>query len=418
MKTLYSRSARTSSPGICCILRKLFLCLWSISPTLFLSACHSKPELAANQPVPVSVRIPHQVQQMESFALSGTVEANSTAMTAFEVSGRVKRVFVEEGQHVAKGQVLAEIDATDYLHGYEAASGAYTTALAGEHKAQNGVRPEELEQARIAYERAADEYSRMKFLYDRKSLDANDFRKFEAAYLSAQQNFEMAQKGSRAEDKQAAAGQTRSAQAQMQDAKTRLAKCRLVAPIAGFIGMKRVNAGDFVAAGTPVFSILDLEIAKVRVAIPEGEIGKLHVGSKATVAIPSLAGQSFEGRVDVLGMTADPLSRTYAGKIAVVNSEHKLRDGMVSEAHIYGSSQICVLTIPGSAVVRDAHGVPIVYVYDALRHLVFARRIETDAFLGSEIVVKSGLTAQDLTVIAGQQNLFEGAPVTLAGGAR
>lgn len=407
-----------STARIVGILWKLLLCLWSISPTLFLSACHSKPVVAANQPIPVLVRAPNQVQQPDSIAVSGSVEANATAMTAFEVSGRVKRVFVDEGQYVVKGQVLAEIDPIDYQHGYEAASGAYAAAQASERKAQNGLRPEELQQARITFERAQDEYRRMKFLYDRKSLDTNDFLKFEATYLSAKQNYEMVQKGSRAEDKQATAGQARAAMAQMQDAKTHLAKCQLVAPISGFIGMKHVNAGDFVAAGTPVFSVLDLNVAKVRVAIPEGEIGKIHLGSNATVTITSLAGRSFQGGVDVLSMTADPLSRTYAGKIAVVNPEHLLRDGMVSEARIYGSAQVHVLTIPGSAVVRDLHGVAIVYVYDSTRRLVFARRVETDAFLGSEVVVKSGLKAQDQVVIAGQQNLFEGAPVSLDGSVR
>lgn len=397
---------------------KLLLCMWSLSPTFFLSACHRAQDVAANQPVPVVVRTPNQVQQLDSFAVSGSVEANATAMTAFEVSGRVKRVFVDEGQHVAKGQVLAEIDPVDYQHGYQVAMGTYATAEASERKAQNGLRPEELEQARIAFERAEDEYQRMKFLYDRKSIAANDFQKFEAAYLSAKQTYEMAQKGSRIEDKQAAAGQTHSAREQMFDAKTRLAKCRLTAPIAGYIGMKRVNVGDFVAAGTPVFSILDLDVAKVRVAIPESEIGKIHVGSNAGVTIPALAGRSFEGRIDTLGMTADPLSRTFAGKIAVVNAEHILRDGIVGEARIYGSEKIQALTIPGNAVVRDAHGVSIVYIYNPARHLVFARRIEADAFQNTEITVKSGLTALDQVVIAGQQNLFEGAPVTVTGGAR
>jgi membrane fusion protein (multidrug efflux system) len=418
MNSLRPRSEYTRTPGIGSILSKLLLCAWSISPTLFLSACHSKPEVAANQPVPVIVRVPNQVQQLDSFAVSGSVEANATAMTAFEVSGRVKRVFVDEGQHVAKGQVLAEIDPTDYQHGYEAAVGTYATAQASERKAQNGLRQEELEQARIAFERAEDEYQRMKFLYERKSLNANDFHKFEAAYQSAKQNYEMAQEGSRIEDKQAAAGQTRTAREQMLDAKTHLAKCRLVAPIAGFIGMKHVNAGDFVAAGTPVFSVLDLDVAKVRVAIPEGEIGKIHVGSNAIVMIPSLAGRSFQGRIDTLGMTADPLSRTYAGKIAVANAGHLLRDGMVSQARIYGTNEAQMLTIPGNAVVRDAHGVAVVYVYDASRRLAFARRIETDAFQNNEVIVKSGLTAQDQVVIAGQQNLFEGAPATVVGDAR
>jgi membrane fusion protein (multidrug efflux system) len=117
-------------------------------------------------------------------------------------------------------------------------------------------------------------------------------------------------------------------------------------------------------------------------------------------------------------MTADPLSRTYTGKITVANPEHLLRDGMVSEARIYGTAQVHALTIPGNAVVRDPHGVAIVYVYDASRHIVIARRVETDSFLENEVVVKSGLKGQDQVVIAGQQNLFEGAPVSLSGGAR
>jgi RND family efflux transporter MFP subunit len=204
----------------------------------------------------------------------------------------------------------------------------------------------------------------------------------------------------------------------MQDAKRHLAKCRLAAPISGFIGMKHMDVGDFVAAETPVLSVLDLDVAKVRVAIPEAEIGKIHVGSSATITIPALAGSSFQGTVDALGMAADPLSRTYTAKIAVVNRGHQLRDGMVSQTHIFGSKQVQVLTVPGSAVVRDARGVANVYVYNSSRQMAFARRVETDEFMGSEIVIKSGLNANDQVVIAGQQNLREGSHVLLAGGAQ
>jgi HlyD family secretion protein len=250
---------------------KFVLCVLSVMPPMTLSSCHSKPSVVADQPVPIKVRVPDQLQQLVSVSASGSVEANATAMTAFEVSGRVKRVYVEEGQHVVKGQILAELDATDYRHGYEAALGVADAARATQSKAQNGLRPEELEQARIALERAQDEYQRMKFLYDRKSLDANDFHKFEAAYQSSKQNYEMARKGTRSEDKAAAAAQTRTSIAQMQDAKSHLAKCRLVAPISGFIGIKHVNAGDYVAAGTPVFSVLDLDVAKVRVTLAQAQ---------------------------------------------------------------------------------------------------------------------------------------------------
>jgi RND family efflux transporter MFP subunit len=258
----------------------------------------------------------------------------------------------------------------------------------------------------------------MKFLFDRKSLDTNDFHKFEAAYQSAKQNYEMARQGSRSEDKSAAEAQTRTAMAQMQDAKRRLANCRLVAPISGFVGMKRANVGDFVAAGTPVFSVLDLDPVKVRVAIPESEIGKIRVGAAATVTFPSLDGQTFKGTLDALGVSADPASRTYSAKIAVSNRTHLLREGMVSQARLYGTQQIHLITVPGSAIVRDAHGVENVYVYYPAKQKVFARRIEAGDFWGSEVVINRGLAPNDQVVIVGQQNLREGSSVLMAGGAQ
>lgn len=418
MNRAESRIELLSAPWIIRLLWKVALCLLSLATTLVITACHDKQPVAADQPVVVKVRMPNQVQQPVSIAVSGTVEASTTAMTAFEVSGRVLKVYVEEGQHVAKGQVLAALDVTDYRHGYEAALGAAEAARASESKARNGLRPEELEQARVAFERAQDELQRMKFLYDRKSLSANDYQKFDAAYQTARQNYAMARQGARGEDKAAASAQARAASAQMQDARTRMARCRLVAPTAGFIGMKRINVGDYVSAGTPVFSVLDLEIAKVRVAVPESDVAKIAIGSKAQVKVPALDGRSLEGTVESLGVAADAASRSYTAKIAVKNSEHLLRDGMVAEARIFGAAQVHVLTVPGNAVVRDERGVESVYVYDSARHTAYARRVEAASFLGNEVVISRGLENGDRVIVAGEQNLREGAPVVLAGGAQ
>jgi multidrug efflux pump subunit AcrA (membrane-fusion protein) len=401
-----------------CAGAKFVLCALCILPTLGLSSCDSKPSVVADQPVPIKVRQPNLVQQAVSVIAGGTVEGNVTAMTAFEASGRVKRVYVDEGQRVVKGQILAELDPADYRHGYDAAAGQADAARANEQKARNGLRPEELEQVRIAFERAQDEYQRMKFLFNRKSLNANDFHKFEAAYLAARQNYEMARQGSRSEDKSAAEAQTRAAVAQMQDAKKRLANCRLLAPISGFIGIKHINVGDVVAAGNPVFSVIDLDPVKIRVAIPEAEVGKIRPGAEATVTVPSLAGQTYKGTLEALGVAADPASRTYTAKIAVSNRDHLLRDGMVSQARIYGTEQVHVLTVPGNAIVRDARGIANVYVYYPERRMVFARRVETGDFFGSEVVIQSGLAPSDQVVIVGQRNLREGSSALLPGGAQ
>jgi HlyD family secretion protein len=289
------------------------VCLLALLP---LTACGPKPQLAADQPVTVRVRVPNRVQEPVSVAASGAVEANVTAQAAFQIAGRVARVLVEEGQAVAKGQVLAELDATDYRNLYDAAQGQADAAQATDKKAQAGLRPQELEQARIDYEQRQDEYKRMKFLYEHKSLAANDFEKIEAAYKAAQQRYEMARQGTRVQDKEAASGQFRAAAAQMHEAQKRMADCQLRAPIAGFVGMRRIDVGDTVGAGIPVISVLDLNPVKVRVAIPESEIGKVREGARATVTIPSLDGRKFDGKVETVGVAADPASRTYTAKIS------------------------------------------------------------------------------------------------------
>ena len=381
-----------------------------------LAACGPKAQMAADQPVPIQTRFPNRVQEPVSVAASGAVEANVTAQGAFQIAGRVAKVFVEEGQAVNKGQVLAELDATDYRNAYDAAQAQADAAQAVDHKAQQGPRAQELEQARIDYEQWQDQYNRMKFLYDHKSLPANDFKKIEAGYQAAQQRYDMARQGTRVEDKQAASGQFHAAAAQMHEAQKRLGDTRLRAPISGFVGIKRIDVGDTVGAGIPVISVLDLNPVKVRVAIPESEIGRVQQGSRATVSIPSLGDRKFEGKVETVGVAADPASRTYAVKVAVPNPDRLLRAGLVSEARIFSSAMVNVMTLPGNAILRDPQGVTQVYVYSPSAQRVYARRVDVGEIFGNEVEIRSGLAADDQVVIVGQQNVREGSPAKIAGG--
>ena len=326
------------------------------------------------------------------------------------------RVFVEEGQAVKPGQVLAELDCADYRNAYAAAIGQAAAADASQLQAQNGLRAQELEQARIDFDHAQDEYKRMKYLYDHQSLAVNDFHKFETAYLVSQQRYDMARQGTRNEEKQATIGQANAANAQLSEAKKHLSDCKLRAPIAGFIGMKHVDVGDTVAPGNPVFSVLDLDPVKVRVGIPEAEIGLVHQGARTVVTIPSLNNRKFEGKVEAVGVSADSVSRTFTTKIAIPNPTHVLRAGMVAESRIYGSAIKDALTVPALAIVHDLRGVPVVYVYDGTRQRVFTRRIEVGELIGDEVEVKSGLGPNDQIVVAGQENVHEGSKVQIEGG--
>jgi multidrug efflux pump subunit AcrA (membrane-fusion protein) len=351
-----------------------------------------------------------------SVEVSGSVEANVTAATAFQVGGRVLHVYVEEGQRVAKGQLLADLDPADYRNGFEAAAGEADAASAVDAKAKAGLRKQELEQARIDFDRWQDEYNRMKYLYEHKSLPANDFIKVEAGYNAAKERYDMAQSGTRVEDKQAASAQRAAATAQLAEAKKRLADCQLRAPIAGFVGMRQLEVGVTVAPGIPVITIVDLNPVKVKVGIPEAEVGKVREGDRAVVTIPSLNGQQFEGRVEAIAAASDPVSRTYVSKIVVPNPSRVLLAGMVSEARLIGDAQVNTMTLPGSAIVRDERGVTQVFVLAPGQNRVYGRRVDVGAMIDSEVEIRSGLTSNEQVVVDGQHYLREGSIVKIEGG--
>ena len=376
---------------------------------------HAAPEQAA---VPIQVRTPAVVDRAESVSASGSVDGSETADVAFLVAGRVARVLVEEGQHVTKGQLLAEIEPTDYQNLLNAATGQKEAAAAVKQRAEAGLRKQELEQARIDFERAEDEYRRMKFLVERKSLPPNDFQKFEAAYKASKERYDMAVEGSRKEDREAAAAHASAAAAQAAQEAKRLGDTRLLAPISGNIGMRKVDPGQTVAAGMPVFTIVDLNPVKVRVGVPEAEIAKVKQGADVDVAIPSLGGRCFRGKVAIIGVAAEPASRTYAVKILVPNPGPVLLAGMVAEARIFGPNRQRSLTIPAEAVVPDPQGAPIVYVYAPDRKRVFGRRIEVGSPVGKEVEIRTGLRGDEQIVVLGQQKVREGGLVEVSGGAK
>lgn len=384
---------------------------------LFLLGCGRQAEAPADRSsqdhVPVRVRKAQRVEHPGQVRVSGSVEADSTRNLSFPIAGRVERVLVEEGQRVNQGQILVELERTDYEYALEAASGQEAAALATLEKAKEGPRRQEREQARIDFERWNDEYNRMKTLFEKKSLPENDFRKVEAAWKAATERYEMAREGARQEDKAASAGLLRQARAQMAASRKRLDDTMLRSPIGGYIGMRRVDAGEVVAAGQPLVSVLNLHPVKVRVGIPESSIGLVRAGQAARITIPALGSQVFPGTVELVGVSAEPTSRTYPVKISAANPETMMRAGMIAEAVITGDQPVSILTLPPDAIVRDPQGATYVFVYYPDQMRVYRKRVETGASSGSEVEILSGLTGEEQIVVAGQTRVREGSSVQL-----
>jgi len=353
------------------------IALLTILVLFMLTSCSSEKnkEQAAGDVIPVKIGKVRQVREPERISVSGTVASpDAPSAVSFLVSGKVIQVGPREGEYVRKGQFLAAIDPTDYNLAVQAAS------------AQAG-------QARVALERSRDEYGRMKFLYESKSLAGNDFEKFKAAYLSAKQQLD-----------QATANEKLS--------KKRLGDASLLAPVNGFISKRSIEPGETASPGRPVFEIVTLDPVEIGVGVPETDIHLVRLGQAAAIRIPALPGDLFEGTVRVIGVSADPNTRTYMTRITVPNPRHVLRVGMVAEAYIQGDRILELMTLPAEAVVRDPQGATMVFVYYPDQGRVHARRVGTGSVYGREIVIKSGLSGDESIVLAGQEKLRDGVSVS------
>jgi RND family efflux transporter MFP subunit len=233
----------------------------------------------------------------------------------------------------------------------------------------------------------------MKMLYDSNSLAPNDYQKYKAAYDSAGEQYNQASASERLSRK-------------------RLADATLCSPVSGFISKRSVEPGDTAAQGNPVFEIVQMDPVEVNVGVPETDVHLVRIGQKAKISIPALTGKSFEGTVRVINVSADPSTRTYMTRITLPNPEHTLRIGMVAEATIRGDRIVPMTTLPGDAVIRDPQGATQVYVYYPDQKRVYAKRVDIGAVVDKNVEIKSGLSGNELIVLAGQTKLKNGQVVS------
>lgn len=391
-----------------------FLSLMSVL-VLVASCSPEKKTESLPDPIPIVTGKIHPVADYQTIMVSGSVVSPDAPSTlSFLVSGKVIFVEPREGDYVRKGQVLAQIDPTDFRLSLKVAEAQKENLRAAMEKAMNSVRPESLDQARITYERAEDEYRRMKMMYDSNSLAPNDFEKFRAAYETAKQQYEQAKAGGQKEDKELSRAAYNEADARVQVAAKALSDATLVSPISGYISKKSIETGDKASTERPVFEIVQLDPVEANVGVPETDIHLVKIGEKASVTLPALPGQSFEGTLRIINVGADPGTRTYMARIVLPNPKHVLKVGMVAEVRIAGDRKISTTTVPGEAIVRDAQGATIVFVYYPEHQRVYSKRVKAGALYGNEVEIREGLSGNESIVLAGQDYLRDGVPVTIA----
>ena len=323
-----------------------------------LSSCGKKEnEIESKIITKVGVKAVDATSQPEIFSYSGTIEADNTVSLGFSVPGRVNNVAIQEGQHVTKGQLLASIETEEY-------QSAYTIANA-------------------SLEQAADNFKRLDLLYTKGSLPQRD-------HITAKITLEQAKANSSISLK-------------------RLKDTKIYAPFTGIITAKLIERGASAAPGVPAFTIMKTDNVYAKASINENEIGTIKIGIPAKIKIASLD-QNFEGKVTIINPSADAATRTFDVKVLLNNSKGILLPGMISDIKIQTGRMTQAITIPATAVIRDADDINYVFVASAKQAI--RKRVSLGNFKGNEVIVTKGLNNGDQVIINGQRNLKDGQEIS------
>lgn len=326
---------------------------------LILVSCSEKKETVKEVVIPkVSLKQIKSTVEKESLTYSGTIEADNTVSLGFSVPGRISKVYVQEGQKVNKGQLLATIDQTTYKNAFDIAN--------------------------AGLEQANDNFKRLNSLYQKGSLPERDFIAVKVAVAQANANKNLAAKN--------------------------LADTKLYAPFSGMITAKMTEIGATAAPGVPAFTVMKTDKVYAKASITESEISKLKIGTDAKVEISSL-NETFNGKVAIVNPSADAVTRTFNVKVRLDNKEDKLLPGMISNIKINTDNTVDVITVPSESIIRDASN--ILYVFVIKENKAIKKRVSLGSFKGNEVIVTKGLSIGDSVVIAGNKNLKDGQTVSL-----
>jgi membrane fusion protein (multidrug efflux system) len=315
-----------------------------------------KDPTEADTAVPVEVQPLRRAAMVAVYSGTAPIEAHEEAEVVAKVGGEVRQLFVEEGDDVKAGQLLARLDG-DRLR---------------------------LEVAQI---------------------EAN-LRKLERDY---NRQLELSQKGLVAKGTaENAKFDLDALRASYDSARLELSYIDIRAPIDGVISARHIKVGNTIAPNAPTFHVTNLDPLLAYVHIPEKEFRKLAPQQTAEVVVDALGGERFTGVISRISPTVDPKTGTFRARVEVQDPTRRLKPGMFARVNIVYERRENALQLPRTAIV-DADGTQSVFVIvDAKAE---QKPVQTGLANSGWVEVTSGLTGDERVVVVGQAGLKTGTAV-------
>jgi len=336
-----------------------------------------------NQPTPVRV-VPVERGSLDVHIRSiGTVTPLNTVTVRSRVDGELTRVLFSEGTEVEQGALLAEIDPQPYR-----AQLAQAEGLAQQNQAQLANAQADLELYEGLYEQ--DSIARQQLTSQRALVE--ELR-----------------------------GTLKTNAAQVEDARLQLSWTRIEAPIAGKLGLRRVDAGNLVSSGDTegLVSITQMRPIAVEFTVPEPDVPALR---RAAASGEELAVQALDrseqlvlgsGRLYTLDNQIDIATGTLRAKALFENEDDELFPNQFVNVRLRLQTLPSVITIPSDAVQFGSRGT-YVYVVNPDENKAYTRLVKLGATADGRVAVTEGLEEQELVVLEGLDRLREGREVLVS----
>ncbi len=342
-------------------------------------------------------------------SVAGTLAAQDEVVLGTKVAGRLAELPVDLGSVVRRGEVLARLAPADFELRVRQAEAALKQARARlglrPGDAGDSVDPEQtavVRQARAVLTEATARRARAQALFAEQLLPQADLDAAEAAYQVAESQFQDAH--DEALNRHGVLAQRGS---ELDLARQQLADSVLVAPFAGAVSERHATAGQYVAAGQPVVTLVRTHPLRLRLAVPERQAARVRVGQAVRVHVEGDV-RAYDGKVARVSPAIDPSDRTLKVEAEVPNDDGALRAGSFVGAEIVITADRPVVLVPATALVSFAGIDRLLTVADGK---AVEKRVTVGRRSGDQVEIREGVRAGELVVVA-PGNLVGGQAVT------
>jgi HlyD family secretion protein len=334
-----------------------------------------------------------------------------------KVSAPIRTFYVNRGNHVKAGQLLAVLENRDLSASAEESKGAYEQAQASYTTTTAANLPEEVRKAQLEEQNAQANLAAEEKVYDsrqklfqegalpRKELDQSLVALTEARsqYAIAKQHLDGLQRIGRSQEIKSAQGQLQAARGHYLGAAAQLSYSEIRSPIAGVVTDRPLYPGEMAAAGMPILTIMDTSRVIAKAHIPQPDAALLKLGDAASLLAPGEA-EAMPGKVTVISPALDPNSTTVEVWVQAKNPQERLKPGTTVKVSIVAQVIPNALAIPQQALLTDPDGGTSVMVAgaDGRAH---HREVKAGVREGDQVQIAEGLHPGEQVITVGAYGL-------------